>query len=228
MSRKKIQNRPDSTKSLIEIDCERDAPQVESALGKAKVDVEIASPGHGWIYHAGWNKDSGVAQRIRSEKPQPKAAGIVPLKKVPDDLIHARIIFDLFVHPQIDDTHIHLRVEQGLVTLSGSVPGYRQQLCAEYIAAHETGVTLIRNQLEVIDKAARTHLINLIVAENVTAILDNDDRIRVRNLKVTVKQGVAELKGIVPTRNARLNAQILATKIPGISKVENRLAVRTP
>ncbi|MDA8140883.1 MAG: BON domain-containing protein [Desulfobacteraceae bacterium] len=72
------------------------------------------------------------------------------MPKPSDDLIHSRIIFGLFSDPLVDDTHIGVRVVNGLVTLSGEALDRCQKNRAEHIAAGEEGVTIVRNLLTVV------------------------------------------------------------------------------
>ena len=140
---------------------------------------------------------------------------------VSDGLIHSRIIFALFAESDVDDTHIGVRVEKGLVTLGGSVREERQKYRAGIIVMRQKGVMSVRNNLQV----ATRHL-DQNIAENVMAVLESFTLIDTHAVEVNVDRGIVMLKGMVPNQNAREAAGRVAFRTPGVVDVRNQLHVQ--
>jgi osmotically-inducible protein OsmY len=140
---------------------------------------------------------------------------------VSDGLIHSKIIFALFADSGVDDTHIGVRVERGIVTLGGAVRSDRQKYRAGNVAVRQKGVTAVYNNLLV----ASPHLDHNI-AENVKAVLESFTLIDTHAVHVQVDRGIVMLSGRVPNQRALETAGRVAWRTPGVLDVRNRLNVQ--
>src|SRR5687767_1309106 len=76
-------------------------------------------------------------------------AGIGPRNfRRADERIHEEICVRLTENPWVDASDIEIRVEQGHVTLAGTVGDRQQRRLAEDVAAHVWGVEDVHNRLE--------------------------------------------------------------------------------
>jgi osmotically-inducible protein OsmY len=171
---------------------------------------------------AGWYSDyqkslfsNGKASREHIEVFYPESP-----QTVSDGLIHSRIIFALFVDLDVDDTHIGIRVENGWVTLGGSVKDERQKYRAGNIAMRQAGVRTVRNNLQVASRRLDHR-----IAENVKAVLESLTLIDTQAVEINVDRGIVMLSGRVPNQNAREAAGQVALRTPGVLDVRNQLNV---
>ena len=75
-----------------------------------------------------------------------------------DARIHEEVNERLTDHPGIDASDIEVSVENGEVSLNGSVDGRRSKRLAEDIAESCTGVVDVHNRLRIDDRAADLHI----------------------------------------------------------------------
>lgn len=72
-----------------------------------------------------------------------------------DEQLRERVLQALAFEPSIDDLHIGVAVENGVVTLSGHVGSYAQKLAAEHTVQHVKGVRGIAQEIQVRTAAAK-------------------------------------------------------------------------
>jgi len=140
-----------------------------------------------------------------------------------DGMIYSRVIFALFSDGTIDDTHIGIRVKDGLVTLSGTVHSYYQKLLAGNIAQQQHGARAVANKLEV---RHTSEFINDTIAENVRAVLDNYGLADPGDVAVKICRGVATITGTAFSAKSKACVRQAVLKTPGVAEVINRLTVR--
>jgi hypothetical protein len=66
-----------------------------------------------------------------------------------DERIREEICERLMVHPDVDASDVEVRVERGVVTLTGTVDDRHQKRIAHFIADDEVGVDDVHNRLTV-------------------------------------------------------------------------------
>jgi osmotically-inducible protein OsmY len=71
----------------------------------------------------------------------------------PDERIRDRILQSLNAEPGLDPSDITVRVENGEVTLSGTVPNWASHYFAESLTGEVRGVNQVRNELRVRESA---------------------------------------------------------------------------
>lgn len=120
----------------------------------------------------------------------------------------------------IDAEHIRARVEQGIVTLEGSVDALWKKVHAEEIVANLTGVTAIDNQLTCVPTKDTS---DEIIADLVVSALGRTRGINTGAIGVTVANGVVRLTGAVAHRSARDAALKVALHTFGAIGVDDQL-----
>mgnify|MGYP003943353427 CR=1 FL=1 len=74
---------------------------------------------------------------------------VVPSKKVEDEVVAQDVVAALDRDVLVDTEMVHVTVNDGVVTLSGTVPGWASRRAAEDDAALTVGVVGVRNELDV-------------------------------------------------------------------------------
>jgi osmotically-inducible protein OsmY len=122
---------------------------------------------------------------------------------------------------------LHVQVQDGAVTLAGTVSTWPQLRQAELIAGEVRGVKRIENKLVVEsarDAVPPTVADELLETDVKTALL-RDAYIGYLTIEVSVAKGVVRLDGKVPNLFHRERAEQEASAIAGVRSVENRLVV---
>jgi osmotically-inducible protein OsmY len=116
-----------------------------------------------------------------------------------------------------------IRVEDGVVTLDGEVPGLSRKRLAGVLAWWVPGSRDVVNGIGVAPPEADS---DDEVAEAVRLVLEKDPFVNAGQIRVGVRQSVVTLGGIVPTDSEREMAEFDAWYVFGVDKVVNRIEVR--
>ena len=136
--------------------------------------------------------------------------------------IAADVVRVLELRSTIPDT-VQAAVHSGHVTLTGDVTWIYQKRDAEEATRHVRGVRGVINRIAVAPAGVTRDVRNRIVAA-----LHRNANIDARHITVAVSGGTATLTGRASTWLQREAAEHAAADAPGISRVENRIAVEPP
>jgi osmotically-inducible protein OsmY len=128
--------------------------------------------------------------------------------------------------PKIDSTAIAVFVEDGIVTLRGTVGSFRQKVEAERAAGRIRGVTLVVNDLEIkiLDESRRE---DADLRGDVLRALLLDSHLST-GLDATVKDGHVTLTGAVDWQYQRTEAVFVAGNVPGVTGVDDQIRLNRP
>jgi hyperosmotically inducible periplasmic protein len=124
---------------------------------------------------------------------------------------------------------IKVETQQGVVTLRGKVGSSEERNAAEHIAKDSSGVSSVRNTLEVVPETNRKTLDakDDEVTKTVRDRLDNDAQLKVAGIRVRADNGTVTLMGTVPSAKLKDRAVELVRKAPGVRAVRNELQLKT-
>lgn len=128
----------------------------------------------------------------------------------------------LLVSPRVSGLSVEADVEDGVVTLTGTVDHLAASWEAADIAAGTTGVISVVNNLDVTrDDTVTDSEIESTVQETLnSSVFFDDDQIRAQ-----VTNKVIELTGEVETVTAKVHAENLAASAAGVAGVNNNIAI---
>ncbi len=161
---------------------------------------------------------AGVDNRLVVSFP---SAYVIP----PDAEISFNVTSALSWSPSVDGTRIHVAVDQGVVTLSGTVDSYWQKHRAEEIAANTSGVTDVRNELAVAPTAPAA--VDEDIRREILTALERNTSIDINRVNVEVNNGVVTLTGAVSDYAAFRAVQDAARYTSGILEVNNNLTIES-
>lgn len=165
-----------------------------------------------------WNVDGVVSVENHLRVRLPEETG-----KFSDAEILSNIEDTLKTDSSLDFSRMNVAVEEGCVTLEGSVDHYWKKGLAEDIASRMAGVAGIKNLLTVVPGRK---IEDVIIAGNVVAALDRNSHIDVEAVDVQVKDGLVTLRGEVLNRTAAEAAYYCALHTEGVIGIRNDLIVR--
>jgi osmotically-inducible protein OsmY len=145
-----------------------------------------------------------------------------PVRAPSDEEIRNAIENALFWDPDFDAQEMMVRVEQGGVTLEGTVDAYWKKLKAGEEALQIVGVVDVINKLAV---APAEDMLDKSVAEDVVAALDRNVNVNAEHVNVKVENGIVTLFGRVSDWNQFFIAQSIAQHTSGVVNVTNELVI---
>ncbi len=125
--------------------------------------------------------------------------------------------------PQAAAGLIDVKVQDGVVTLDGDVPGLVQKRLAGVLAWWVPGSRDVINGLGVTPPEEDN---DDSVTDAVRVALEKDPFVNAEQVRVTARGGVVTLTGLVPTESEREMAEFDAWYVFGVDKVDNRIVVR--
>ncbi len=116
--------------------------------------------------------------------------------------------------------HVQATVENGWVTLAGSVTWEFQRTSAEDCVRYLAGVKGVSNNITLTPGAQPTA-----IKDSIVKALKRDAEIDAENIDVSADGGKVTLAGTVSSWNERDEAATAAWRAPGVTSVQNNLAV---
>jgi osmotically-inducible protein OsmY len=147
----------------------------------------------------------------------------------PDARLANRIAERLSWDRELARFDFDVRVEQGVVTITGQVANPAQAHRARRIADTMPGVVGVVNAVRSAPKLAMEGLGELppvddeTLRERVMATLQDHPRIQATRVEVAVEDGRVILEGEIPGLNQRARAERLVLGLHGVDRVDNRL-----
>ncbi|TZF90016.1 BON domain-containing protein [Cognatilysobacter lacus] len=140
-----------------------------------------------------------------------------------DRQLQQRVLEELDFEPRIDSAHIGVSVTDGVVTLSGHVPGFTQTIEAERAAWRVKGVKALVMKLDVhlpfdpvTDEELARRARGLLTW---SSTVPDSVRLRVSNGRIT-------LIGEVPWQYQRINAERSIQSLKGLKGITNEIVVK--
>lgn len=127
--------------------------------------------------------------------------------------------------PDVDAKNISVKVNDGVVTLTGFVPSYSDKYSAERIAKRILGVKAVANDLEV-KLATGSERPDPDIAHDAVERLQRDLPYSSKNIKVTVRNAWITLEGDVDWDFQRRSAEKAVRDIKGVKGVINLIRVK--
>jgi len=142
-----------------------------------------------------------------------------------DTQVARRIMRELKWDSRIDWASVNLKVNNGVVTLTGTVPTYAQKLAAQDAAHRVTGVLDVANDIEVkpVDQYVRA---DTEIASAVRGALEWDALVPNELIQSTVSKGWVTLEGEVDFWRERGDAERAILQLAGVVGVINKITVR--
>ena len=126
------------------------------------------------------------------------------------------------MHPDLDASTVSVSVEDGVVTLRGTVDACWKKYHVEDLVGGGYGVASVRNELAVVTSG---RLADRILADCVVATIDRMAFVAAETVSVQVDDGVVTLSGTVATEVMRQVVCRLARGVHGVREVVDHLRV---
>jgi osmotically-inducible protein OsmY len=151
-------------------------------------------------------------------------ASIVPPGGKTDTDVRDDVLSELAWDSRIDEKQIGVQVEQGVVTLGGTVDDLATSTAAVEAAHRVAGVKDVANELQV-KSVQSAHLTDTDIAKVVRQALEWDALVPDKEIRSTVTAGVVTLEGLVTTPIEREEVERVVRRLKGVRRLDNRLQV---
>ena len=141
-----------------------------------------------------------------------------------DQEIQQDVFRELRWDSRVDQTEIGVEVDQGIVTLTGTVNSYAKKLAAREAAHRVVGVLDVADDIQVKTPGGRDRT-DTEIAQAVRAALEWDAFVPDQKIRSTVTEGFVTLEGEVATLREKEDAEAAVRKLIGVREVRNRLLV---
>jgi osmotically-inducible protein OsmY len=145
------------------------------------------------------------------------------LKK--DSDIHRHVLQELKWDTRVDETEVGVEVDQGVVTLTGTVSSYAKKLAAREAAHRVFGVLDVANDIKVKVPGSLTRT-DTDIAQAVRRALEWDVLIPDEHIRSTVTDGWITLEGTVDRLIERDDAERTVRNLTGVKGVINNIHVK--
>jgi osmotically-inducible protein OsmY len=127
--------------------------------------------------------------------------------------------------PQIEPAEVGVQVDDGVVTLTGTIETYAKKVAAERAAQRVGGVRAVANDLSVKRAGART---DTDIAKAAADALKANSLIPTGVIDVTVNNGKVTLTGVVSWDYQRMAANGCVRYLAGVREVINLITIKQP
>jgi osmotically-inducible protein OsmY len=127
--------------------------------------------------------------------------------------------------PQVEPTEIGVQVDDGIVTLTGTVDTYVKKMAAERCAQKIMGVRAVANDLSVRTRATHN---DTDIAHAVANALEANSLLPLGAIDATVQNGKVTLKGQVNWEYQRRSAHDSVQYLSGVRDVNNLITLKQP
>lgn len=139
-----------------------------------------------------------------------------------DEELEAGILNVYRMDSVLDENDISVEVEDGVVTMQGSVDAFWKMGRARELIAGFAGVREVKNRLSVVPSE---DYMDQALAETLTSALSRNALVNPETITVEAEDGVVTLTGTVPDWHAFRAASHTASHTAGVVELHNRLVV---
>ena len=145
--------------------------------------------------------------------------------KSKDEQIKKAVVEMLYWDNRVDASDIHVEVNDGVVTFTGTVPSYGTKETSLFVAWKVPGVRKVNNNSFVKFPTTTKILTDSQIEESIRKQLEWNDSTSRENIQVTVNKGEVSLEGHVDAYWKMFRAQKLASDVIGVVDIDNKLTV---
>lgn len=124
---------------------------------------------------------------------------------------------------RVDENDVNVAVDDGVVTLSGTVENFSAKEAAAADAWSVTGVIDVVNNIEVDAEAPGSDAGD--ISRSIENVLEWNSEIDASDIRITTIGGIVTIEGTVESYWKKVRAEDLASDVSGVVEVQNRLAV---
>ena len=141
-----------------------------------------------------------------------------------DSEIHHDVLAELKWDSRVDETEVGVEVDNGVVTLTGTVTSWAKRMAAQEAARRVIGVLDVANDIKVKVPGGLTRT-DTEIAQAVRRALEWDVFVPEEKISSTVSDGWVTLEGTVERWSQRSDAERAVRNLTGVKGVVNKITV---
>src|SRR3972149_707584 len=141
-----------------------------------------------------------------------------------DEEIQAKVLDELRWNPEVEPTDVGIEVDNGVVTLTGTVESYPMKFAAEKAAHRVLGVKAVANDVQVKLPSDKRRTDTDIAAAAASA-LEWDTTVPHQRVRVTVREGRVTLEGSVDRWHYKDAVEKAVRNLSGVTGVANLITI---
>lgn len=145
-------------------------------------------------------------------------------RRTTDVRIHADVLDELRWDTRVNETEVGVEVDNGVVTLTGTVESLAKKQAAERAAHHVSGVLDVANDIRVVPPGSLQRT-DTDIAQAVRRALEWDVFVPQERIQSTVTNGWVTLSGTVDRWAQRVDAYQAVVRLAGVRAVVNAIIV---
>jgi osmotically-inducible protein OsmY len=142
-----------------------------------------------------------------------------------DTQIHHDVLEELKWDSRVDETEVGVEVDNGVVTLTGTVTSWAKRMAAQEAARRVIGVLDVANDIKVKIPGGITRT-DTEIAQAVRRALEWDVFVREEKISSTVSDGWVTLEGTLERWSERADAERAVRNLTGVKGVMNKITVK--
>jgi osmotically-inducible protein OsmY len=147
--------------------------------------------------------------------------------KKADTQIHQEVLEELRWDPRVDETDVGVEVDDGVVTLTGTVTGWARRVAAEEAVRRVAGVLDVANDVKIKPTEGSIRS-DTEIARAVRHALEWDVFVPDVRITSSVSDGWVTLDGVVERWSEREDAERAVRNLAGVRNVLNNILVEPP
>ena len=147
------------------------------------------------------------------------------MTRLDDGEIRRRVLAQLDWDPSIDASEVGVAVKEGVVTLTGTIPSYRQEKEVERVVKRVTGVRAVAEELT-IKLPGSSERSDADIAQSVLNSLRFNVAVPSNRIQVTVEGGWVTLEGQVEWQYQKSAAESEVKYLMGVRGVTNNIQLK--
>lgn len=144
-----------------------------------------------------------------------------------DVRIRQDVLEELAWDPHVSDTELSVEIDNGVVTLTGTVTSWAARAAAQDAARRVVGVLDVANDIRVRPRGG-VHPTDTEIAQAVRRALEWDVFVEHERILSTVTDGCVILEGTVHRLSQRDDAERAVRNLTGVTNVVNKIVVAAP
>ena len=132
------------------------------------------------------------------------------------------VLAELRWDPEVDPTDVGVEVDDGVVTLTGTVESFWKRWAAEQAVLRIKGVRAVANDIQVTPQGVHN---DTDIAKDVAAALERNSFVPREQIKITVQDGWVTLEGVAGWWFVRDEAEQTVRRVPGVVGVTNLISI---
>lgn len=143
-----------------------------------------------------------------------------------DETLKQDVMYELAWDPAVEATRLEVGVQDRIVTLTGTVPGYAQKLAVQRAAERVAGCRAIVLELAIDPPPAAAPHPDADLAEAIVVALRWNAGLSGNSIRVEVERGCVTLSGEVEWGYQRVLAEKVVSRMRAVVGVANQITVR--